>query len=156
MKRDELEFLVESNAIEGETSTRAFADSVRAWIFAKENRYKLNLDVVKDIHYRLLRRINPEIAGEIRTQHLRVGQDICLVPEFLYPSLETWCGNFYNDKNFGEIKNRSIEFMEIHPFADGNGRTGRILMNLQMINQGLPILVIHHGKEQLEYYKWFD
>ena len=53
------------------------------------------------------------------------------------------------------IKRWHIQFEHIHPFEDGNGRTGRILMNLQLRKRGLPIMVIHEGKEQSEYYKWF-
>jgi Fic family protein len=49
-----------------------------------------------------------------------------------------------------------VQYEKIHPFVDGNGRTGRIFMNWWRINNGLPILVIHEGKEQWEYYKWFD
>jgi len=153
--KDELAFLFESNLIENETSTRAHEDLRRAWIFAKENRYDLNLDTVKGIHHKLLERINPKIAGKIRTHDVWVRKDKCLDPRYLSPAMETWCGNFYKDKTSEAIKKRSIEFMKIHPFADGNGRTGRILMNLQRINQDLPVLVIHAGKEQYEYYKWF-
>ena len=53
------------------------------------------------------------------------------------------------------IKDWHIQFEHIHPFEDGNGRVGRILMNLQLLNEGLPILVIHQGEEQKRYYKWF-
>jgi len=50
------------------------------------------------------------------------------------------------------------QFESIHPFDDGNGRTGRILMVLQLINAGLltaPILYIsgYINKNKSEYYK---
>ena len=35
-----------------------------------------------------------------------------------------------------------IEFERIHPFADGNGRTGRIILNRNLIKQGLPPILI--------------
>ena len=53
------------------------------------------------------------------------------------------------------IKKLHVDFEKIHPFADGNGRVGRILMNVQMINSGLPLITIHEGIEQQEYYRWF-
>jgi DNA phosphorothioation-dependent restriction protein DptG len=48
-----------------------------------------------------------------------------------------------------------IEFEGIHPFEDGNGRVGRILLNVHRISVGLPILIIHEGAEQMKYYEWF-
>lgn len=33
-----------------------------------------------------------------------------------------------------------IEFVGIHPFVDGNGRTARLLMNLELIKAGFPLL----------------
>lgn len=54
------------------------------------------------------------------------------------------------------MKNHHVEYEIIHPFVDGNGRTGRMFMNWERLKGGLPILVIHEGEEQQEYYKWFN
>lgn len=48
-----------------------------------------------------------------------------------------------------------VEFEDLHPFPDGNGRTGRILYNWHRIQLGLPVHVIHEGDEQYDYYQWF-
>lgn len=44
------------------------------------------------------------------------------------------------------------EFERIHPFFDGNGRTGRILLNLLIIQDGYPYLTIEAGK-RAEYFE---
>ncbi len=48
-----------------------------------------------------------------------------------------------------------IEFVGIHPFIDGNGRTSRLLMNLELIKAGFPPVVIR-VEDRLEYYKALD
>ena len=48
-----------------------------------------------------------------------------------------------------------IEFVGIHPFVDGNGRTSRLLMNLELIKAGFPPVVIR-VEDRLEYYKALD
>jgi Fic family protein len=48
-----------------------------------------------------------------------------------------------------------IEFVGIHPFVDGNGRTSRLLMNLELIKAGFPPVVIN-VEDRLEYYKALD
>ena len=57
-------------------------------------------------------------------------------------------------KTAEEIKKWHIMFEHIHPFEDGNGRTGRILMNIQRLKIGLPILIIYE-KHKFKYYDWF-
>ena len=152
----EEEFLRESNAIEKEYSDMALEDAKAAWSYARDNGEKIDLHYILEIHNILMKRLNPKIAGRIREVDLWVGHEKCLEPKQIYPSLYDWCFGM-NDNLVDEevIKQKHIRFLKIHPFEDGNGRTGRILMNIQRLNLGYPIKVIHIGKEQQEYYGWF-
>ena len=152
----EIEFLKESNGIESEYSYEALEDAKQAWKFAKANKYNINKIVIKRIHFELLKRLNPSIAGKIRGYDVWVGGRKGIGVNKIKGGLELLCDlklHSINNENF--IKQWHIQFEKIHPFGDGNGRTGRILMNIQRLRIGLPILIIHEGEEQMKYYKWF-
>ena len=49
----------------------------------------------------------------------------------------------FNNKNYLEdLITRHIEFEKIHPFEDGNGRTGRLLLNYELLKNNFPPVVI--------------
>ena len=72
------------------------------------------------------------------------------VPELMKSHFEKW-NHSYTGKNLSEkmelFAGEHIEFESIHPFQDGNGRVGRMLLSQRMINEGLlPIAVSPTGK----------
>ncbi|MDF2636883.1 MAG: ibpA, partial [Pelosinus sp.] len=47
------------------------------------------------------------------------------------------------------------EFVKIHPFVDGNGRTARLLLNFELLKHGYVPIVIKK-EQRLEYYNALD
>ena len=48
-----------------------------------------------------------------------------------------------------------LEFEGIHPFVDGNGRTGRLILNLELIRNGFPPINVKFT-DRKRYYDAFD
>ncbi len=48
-----------------------------------------------------------------------------------------------------------LEFEEIHPFIDGNGRTGRLILNLELVRSGYPVFNVKFA-DRRRYYDAFD
>ncbi|MFA5071917.1 MAG: Fic family protein [Candidatus Pacearchaeota archaeon] len=154
------EFLRHSNYIEKQYREEAFIDAKKAWNFAFANKdEKIGIQYILKIHGLLMKNIYPEIAGKFRDCDVFIGGER---KAFLGRELiEARLHNVYSKMNRGAFnrdkttKETHIEFEDIHPFVDGNGRVGRILYNIHRLKLGLPIHIIHEGDEQMEYYKWF-
>lgn len=160
MKRlthEEIEFISQSNAIEGEFSKKALDDATKAWRYAlKLKDWPITPKEILKIHKILMRNLEPEIAGKIRDVPVWIGgKKRSQSKEEIEDELRLLCNpGLYPILSEKFIKDWHVRFEEIHPFVDSNGRTGRILMNLQRIKIGLPILIILE-KEKYEYYNWF-
>jgi len=147
------EFLRESNAIEREYSDEALNDAENAWFYGSNA--KLRMRAILNIHGFLMERLNPEIAGKLRICDVCVGETMCASHKDVELLLYRWIDKHGEADTARKIRKAHVEFEKIHPFEDGNGRTGRIIMNMQRLNAGIPLLVIHEGEEQVGYYKWF-
>lgn len=60
----------------------------------------------------------------------------------------------HNEQNiFTKIARYHIEFEKIHPFEDGNGRTGRLLINYELLKNNLPPIVIAK-EDRIKYFEF--
>lgn len=115
----------------------------------------LDEHIVKDIHAILTENII--VGGIYRNQEVRISGAGYLPPvgNDMYDQIK----GFYNDLVWKKSTLNPIEyaawthaeFVRIHPFIDGNGRTSRLLMNYQLISDGfLPVSVAKENR--LDYY----
>jgi len=165
MERENLaDFLRQSNAIEMEYSEEAFEDSVIAWDYAVDNYDDLGMGYVCEVHERLMKRLNSKIAGKLRRKKVylcgRDGNGLrVVIDEFEVkgnkPRLRKWCERYKDVRELGKMKEAHIDFEMIHPFLDGNGRTGRILYNVQRVVAGFDVEVFWEARKW-EYYEWFN
>jgi len=113
------------------------------------------------LHQMLLGGINDDYAGRIRRagEYVRVGWHIAPPPEQVRPMLEDLI-NQYNSNDciyfLDRIAEFHLQFETIHPFCDGNGRIGRLLINLQLATLGYPPVIIQNKGKREEYYPIFD
>jgi Fic family protein len=104
--------------------------------------------VIKDLHYIILKSINNENAGIYRNVNVLISGSNHRPPEHFLVSQEMeQLIKWYNEnKNKLHPIKLAAEFHHkftfIHPFIDGNGRCGRLLMNLILMRCGYPITVI--------------
>lgn len=147
-------FLKESNAIEDVWDDDSFKMAMFAWKYLEKQK-ELDVYIVQKAHGILMRNhgLQPNETGYFRHVPVwiagREGLPWYVLPE----AMEVWCQNAWlYPKNW---KAHHVRFEQIHPFIDGNGRMGRLLLNWQRVKVGLPILVIKE-KEKDRYYKWFD
>ena len=115
----------------------------------------LDEHIVKDIHAILTENII--VGGIYRNQELRirgavhvppVGNDMYNQLKMFYDDL-VWKKGVLNPIEYAAWTH--AEFVRIHPFIDGNGRTSRLLMNYQLISDGfLPVSIAKENR--LDYY----
>jgi len=80
--------------------------------------------------------------------------DPILVPE----QMEKLVAEFSNDKKLHPIERAALfhlKFEGIHPFVDGNGRTGRLILNLMLMQAGYPPINVKYS-DRKRYYEAFD
>ncbi len=111
-----------------------------------KDRSPTDLDQVKELHALILG--DRPGAGLFRTQEVRIGGSGHRPPASwneVMSAMEEWQGwSLSNDG--GQALLRAIVLKtwltHIHPFSDGNGRTSRAVMNLELIRADLPSIII--------------
>lgn len=118
----------------------------------------LDENIVKDIHSILMENIL--VGGIYRNVEVRItgAKHKPPVPSEMYHQIKDFFSNlnFKSDLNPIELASWThAEFVKIHPFVDGNGRTSRLIMNYQLMKHGfLPISV--NKEDKLDYFNFLE
>jgi Fic family protein len=120
--------------------------------------FTISVDFILGIHLRLMNGIISG-AGQFRTHSVRImGSRVTLANWPKIPDLlEELVADIKNDNSdvIEKIANIHARFERIHPFSDGNGRTGRLIMLAQALSAGLvPPLITKERK--FAYYKYLE
>lgn len=125
-------------------------------------KYKKNICEwdIKELHELVLKGIDNKNAGKYRSENVYIKGAKHIPPNFItVPELmEKLIINYSNWEGFHPIIRSALlhgEFVKIHPFSDGNGRTARLIMNMVLIQNGyVPIII--KKEDRLKYYDALD
>ncbi|MDO9545809.1 MAG: Fic family protein [Pelolinea sp.] len=124
-------------------------------VFDSRNRLRFTEGLIKHFHQELLKYVDKDTRhrGDYKKQENQVhmideaGQSVGILfnttPAYLTPKemqeLVEWTRSAIDDQSYHPlliIANFLVQFLQIHPFQDGNGRLSRILTNLLMLQAG--------------------
>lgn len=176
------EYTYNSNAIEGNTLTLRETDMVlrgltidqkslkehlevighkEAFDFVTElvkEKCEINERVIKHIHYLVLADKKDD-RGVYRRVPVRImgAAHETAQPYLIITKMEELLRNYLASEEHivTKLARFHIEFEGIHPFIDGNGRTGRLLVNLELMKAGYPPIDIKFT-DRIAYYNAFD
>lgn len=151
-----VEFLCESNAIEGVYDEDSLDQALYAWKYLSGEK-KLDYGVLLKTHKVLMlhQKLYPNEKGYFRQIQVYIGGNEALHFSQIRVALYGWLKLVNDELCLRDWQSLHVMYEGIHPFVDGNGRTGRMFMNWQRQRFGLPILVIKEVEKQ-DYYKWFE
>ncbi|MDD2504354.1 MAG: Fic family protein [Clostridia bacterium] len=177
-----VEYTYNSNAIEGNTLTLRETDMVlrgltidkkplkdhmeavghkEAFEFVSElvkEKAPLSESIIKQIHYLVLADKKDD-RGVYRRVPVRImgAKHEPVQPYLIEPKMTELLLRFNSSEEniITKLARFHIEFEGIHPFIDGNGRTGRLLVNLELMKVGYPSIDIKFT-DRVAYYNAFD
>ena len=177
-----IEYTYNSNAIEGNTLTLRETDMVLRGLTIDQKPLKDHMEavghkeafdfvcelvrdnvpiserIIQQIHYLVLADKKDD-RGVYRRVPVRImgAQHEPVQPYLIQPSMEQLMLSFAESTEhiITKLARFHIEFEGIHPFIDGNGRTGRLLVNLELMKAGYPPIDIKFT-DRIAYYNAFD
>lgn len=177
-----VEYTYNSNAIEGNTLTLRETDLVLRGLTIEQKPLKDHMEavghkeafdfvselvkenvpisesIIKQIHYLVLAD-KREDRGVYRRVPVRImgAQHQPVQPYLIEPNMEQLLHDIVERKEHivTKLARFHIEFEGIHPFIDGNSRTGRLLVNFELMKKGYPPIDIKFA-DRVSYYNAFD
>ena len=115
-----------------------------------DSRKNLSYDLLLYYHRCLFESTKRDIAGQLRTYQVEISGSKFLPPLAVevYPLLMEFM-DWYKKSKLHPVELAALvhlRLVTIHPFADGNGRISRLMMNLELRKHGFPMLDIPYEK----------
>jgi len=116
---------------------------------------------IRNIHSLILKEIDKENAGKYRTENVLISGANHIPPkhyeigDLMQELIEEYNNNW---KDYHPILRATLlhgEFVKIHPFIDGNGRTARLLLNFELMKNGYTPIIIKNDA-RAKYYEVLD
>ena len=180
IKKNELEeisiaFTYNTNAIEGSTITLEESREIihdkiapnkplrdiketeahsKVFLNMLNKKEKISKELFLKWHKEIFNETKPDIAGKYRDYLVRVGDYIASDWQDIHKLMRNLVKFINNSKlNPVELSARAhYRFEKVHPFGDGNGRIGRLLMNFILWYNKYPMIIIEYKKRK-SYYK---
>ncbi len=161
---DETERILLEQTLAREVSVREVYEAknlarVTEYKRARAEDSELDEELILLLHRMLIGGIDDAIAGRFRRQgeYVRVGMHIAPAPEHVERMMENILITYSSDLDsycLDKIARFHLDFETIHPFCDGNGRIGRVIINFQLLQLGLPRLIVRNSEKET-YYRAF-
>lgn len=116
---------------------------------------------IRNLHRLVLKQIDDENAGVYRKLNVTIAgarhvpPDMLVVPEQMAALLHWYDHEAARLHPVERAARLHSDFVKIHPFVDGNGRTARLLLNLELMKAGFPAVVLP-VERRLAYYEALD
>ena len=116
---------------------------------------------IKSIHQLILKTIDDKHAGVYRRSNVLISGARHIPPDALQlnDQIQRLMGWYEQEAQKLHPVERAArlhcDFVKIHPFIDGNGRTARLLMNLELMKAGFPPTILQ-ANQRLAYYQALD
>jgi Fic family protein len=115
---------------------------------------------LRQVHSLILKGIDDDSAGRYRPGQVLISGSTYVPPEAvavpgLMSDLFAWLNTAALRSPIERAALAHFHLVHIHPFADGNGRTARLLMNLLLLQSGYPLAIIRR-EDRLAYYDCLD
>jgi Fic family protein len=156
MTRAQVENVVERRTVQAELTetldVEGYAEAAD-WVYRTAPDYiGVSMGVVSEIHRRVVQlswHVDPPATrddpGAWRQTDVKVGRVTVSLPPAIPADLGEWSRSTSKLRGHHPIVHAAIHHAwleRIHPFVDGNGRVGRLVLNFMLIQQGYPPAVI--------------